>query len=324
MLGGSEKNWKEFEILTKSFSDDLISEIIYKQLDNLSGFNEYLNQCNSLPQLRMRQSLRITCARLLKYLKTYKFSKEDNEYDICILLNYWVYNRLNVILQSYNYSKIYQAFGEIGNIWSSFIEDNLKEVEKDTCKRMHNIVNHDDWRERKKLYDYYVNYSTIEKTIPNFTQKCPEYWTYVDSHTSLYEYFEKHCKNPKMKQKKADTLAKARQELQEGRSANQEQISGIPGSSEVSAGGSLMTRDGTHPVTQTGNILLGVVATSLTSGALYRFTPLGNMLRNRFGWNTNNMRNMHGGEYGLFDYASETYNPYTGGGEEHYIGYQPA
>ncbi|KNA00875.1 hypothetical protein PVNG_06207 [Plasmodium vivax North Korean] len=50
----------------------------------------------------------------------------------------------------------------------------------------------------------------------------------------------------------------------------------------------------------------------------------GNMLRNGFGRNNNNMRNMHGGKYALFDYASESFNPYAGGGEEHYIGYHPA
>ncbi|CAI7719040.1 Plasmodium vivax Vir protein, putative [Plasmodium vivax] len=76
-----------------------------------------------------------------------------------------------------------------------------------------------------------------------------------------------------------------------------------------------------HNVRMYGNVLLGVVATSMTSGALYRFTPLGNMIRNGLGWNNNNMRNFNGGDNGLFDYASESFNPYPG--EEHYIGYHP-
>ncbi|KMZ83358.1 hypothetical protein PVBG_06352 [Plasmodium vivax Brazil I] len=51
---------------------------------------------------------------------------------------------------------------------------------------------------------------------------------------------------------------------------------------------------------------------------------VGNMLRNRFGWNTNNMSNINGGDIRLYDYASESFNPYSGGAEEHYIGYHPA
>ncbi|EDL42533.1 variable surface protein Vir32, truncated, putative, partial [Plasmodium vivax] len=84
-----------------------------------------------------------------------------------------------------------------------------------------------------------------------------------------------------------------------------------------------LQRENTPPVTKAGNVLLGVVVTSMTSGALYKFTPLGNMLRNRFGW-SNNMRNFNGGDNGLFDYASESFNPFSVGGEEHYIGYHPA
>ncbi|KNA01765.1 hypothetical protein PVNG_05617 [Plasmodium vivax North Korean] len=73
--------------------------------------------------------------------------------------------------------------------------------------------------------------------------------------------------------------------------------------------------------TKAGHAFLGVVVTSMTSGALYKFTRLGSMLRNIFGRN-NNMRNFNGGDNGLFDYASESFNPYSG--EEHYIGYHPA
>ncbi|KMZ77347.1 hypothetical protein PVIIG_06107 [Plasmodium vivax India VII] len=126
---------------------------------------------------------------------------------------------------------------------------------------------------------------------------CPKYWNYVERHTPLYKYFDKHCSNqnykcPKfytdckkydprevlenfhchaeMKKKKADTLAKARQELPASIPPGQEANSGMLASSGFSAGGSHLTRDGTHQTTKTGDILLGVVATSLTSGALYR------------------------------------------------------
>ncbi|KMZ89402.1 hypothetical protein PVBG_05913 [Plasmodium vivax Brazil I] len=273
--------------------------MFYKKLDYLSGFNEYFDQCKSLSNLPNRQEVKIICARLLKYLENYKFSKKkDNEYDICILLNYWVYNKLNGILQSSNDSYIYRAFGDIERIWSSFIDDNLNETEYKTCKAISNTVIHYDWRERKELYDYCVNYDALKKILQSYETKCQEYWTYVENHTSIYEHFEKNCSNPQydcpgfyegckkykpkhvlsefkcntemMDKKVKETTAKARPSLQADIPAVQEPNSRMPTSPEFSSGDSHLTREGTHPATKTGDILLGVVATSLTSGALYR------------------------------------------------------
>ncbi|GAB69819.1 CYIR protein [Plasmodium cynomolgi strain B] len=86
----------------------------------------------------------------------------------------------------------------------------------------------------------------------------------------------------------------------------------------------------THTATKSGNTLLGVVVTSMTSGVLYKvkrislihmyyFTPLGTILRNAFRWNNNNMSNINGGYNRVYGYPSESFNPYSG--EKHYIGY---
>ncbi|SCA59770.1 Plasmodium vivax Vir protein, putative [Plasmodium vivax] len=277
---------------------------------------------------------------------------ESNAYNDCILLNYWTYSTLVSIFNSDDPSTIARPFAILQQIWNGIVEDPSYKSHNNKCIPDNKIATQNDWRERKALYDYCVNYDALKLTLEFFKDKCKDYWTYVDSHTSIYEYFEKLCSeendqcpkfydqcqkyDPKhvlptfvcneqmMKKKAENTAANARSTLPAGMPAGQEASSGMSNSSDISSGGLQSPHNGTHPAKKTGDILLGVVATSLASGALYRFTPLGNMLRNGFGRNNNNMRNMHGGEYALFDYASESFNPYAGGGEEHYIGYHPA
>ncbi|EDL42638.1 variable surface protein Vir4, putative [Plasmodium vivax] len=336
---------------------DIFGKQFYNYLNNYEDLNEYYLYCTSLGRLSSKikhSNLKILCEQLVKYLiSTYIIlNKEKLKYDPCILLNYWVYNRLVNIFGTDDISVINPSWSDLVLIWNDIVYKPSYEFKNNKCVPDDSIVTQNDWRKRKRLYEYCVNYDTIKKTIPNFGKACPEYWSYVKSHTSVFEYFEKYCSEKKyqcpkfydeckqhdpkkvletfdchnqmMKKQPEDAAANARSTLQAGMPAGQEASSGMSTSSEVSAGGSPLTRDGTHPATKTGDILLGVVATSLTSGALYRFTPLGRIIRNGLGWNNNNMRNMHGSEYGLFDYAPESFNPYTGGGEEHYIGYQPA
>ncbi|KMZ76916.1 hypothetical protein PVIIG_05802 [Plasmodium vivax India VII] len=288
--------------LLGSTPDDLFSEKFYNNLNDDDGLTVYYPDCISLGPVykdTKSRSLRILCAQLVKYLKTtyILFNKEKLKYNPCILLNYWLYSRLVNILRTEDSSVIALTLGKLELIWNDIVGHASYKSSYNKCVPDSSIVSQNDWRDRQKLYDYCVNYSTVENNIPYYEQTCPEYWSYVESHTSLYRKFEKLCfeekdKCPKfyneckqydpkyvllkfpcnaeMEQKKADTLAKARQELQAGKPAGQEANSGMLNSSEVSAGGSLLTRDGTHPAKRTGDILLGVVATTLTSGALYR------------------------------------------------------
>ncbi|KMZ88911.1 hypothetical protein PVBG_05840 [Plasmodium vivax Brazil I] len=284
MLLGSEQNWKEIERLAKSFSGDLYSEKFYKQLDNIEDFKIYFDKCESLPNLPKRKSLKIRCAKLLKYLKTNKFSKkEDNEYDTCILLNYWLYNRLNVILQSDDSSNIYRAFGEIGNIWSSFIEDNLNDVEKETCKHMHNIVNHYDWRKRKGLYDYCVNIDALKEIVLRYPRICNDVHEYIEDKAHLYEHFRNKCPSsdenvcPKFYEKCKHydpkdvlPLPGCQEKIIRERPATVPR----PQITDETDSGKETQRDfppeSSYAVGKFGDAFLGVVATTMTAGGLYK------------------------------------------------------
>ncbi|CAG9485334.1 unnamed protein product [Plasmodium vivax] len=336
MLWRSEQNWKEIERLTKSLSDELYSEKFYKELDGLREFKVYIPYCNSLNSLPKHQSLKITCAKILKYLKTNKFSKkEDNEYDTCILLNYWLYNRLNVILQSDNFYNIYRAFGDIGYIWSNFIANNLEDVENETCEHVSNIVSHLDWRKEKELYDYCVNYDALKKVVLRYPQICNDVHEYIEDKAYLYEHFKKHCTSsdenvcPKFYEKckmydpkDVLPLPGCHERIKRERSAD---VPKLPRADETDSGKETQGNfppESSYAVGKFGDVFLGVVATTMTAGGLYKFTPVGRMLRNGFGWNNSNMSNLNGVDNGLYGYASEAFNPYSG--EEHYIGYHPA
>ncbi|CAI7723931.1 Plasmodium vivax Vir protein, putative [Plasmodium vivax] len=72
-----------------------------------------------------------------------------------------------------------------------------------------------------------------------------------------------------------------------------------------------------------GNVLLEVVATSMTSGMIFKFTPLERRFRNGFGWNNYAPSNVNGEGNMLF---AETHDPFSPHSEEreHHIGYLPA
>ncbi|VUZ93910.1 PIR protein [Plasmodium vivax] len=353
MLGEKEKKWTEFHKSALSFSDELNSVKFNNLLFNVTNSSEYNEYCETLNSSRRSTAVKNICVKLLNYLKTNKFSNKPNsQYNVCTLLNYWVYDRLNLVLYSNNSDNsnyINRKFGEIVEIWNSFLIEKLKKPDDKTCVPDSRIVAYDDWKQRKELYEYYVDYYPIKQSLVPYPQRCKEFYQYVESKKPLYKYFNELCTSKytnmcpdfyaQCKEYDPDEVlstfnchqvmldekaaAAAKDSLNGGTFADTEPNSEGP-SSDMATVGTQNLRGESQNVRMYGNVLLGVVATSMTSGALYRFTPLGGMIGNGLGWNNNNMRNMHGGEYGLFDYGSESYNPFTGGGEEHYIGYQPA
>ncbi|KMZ96078.1 hypothetical protein PVNG_06375 [Plasmodium vivax North Korean] len=208
------------------------------------------------------------------------------------------------------------------------------------------MVSHKDWRKRKELYEYFVDYSPMKQIVDKYDERCNEFYVYVENKAPLYKHFERLCpnRNPNKCPEFYDDCKKynpkkvlltfnchhniTNKRKEDARSAPQraKALLGSATDSEYSDGRKKPFDDpvlsgNSHNVRMYGNVLLGVVATTMTSGVLYRFTPLGGMIRNGLGWNTNTMRNFNGGDIRLYDYASEPFNPYPG--EEHYIGYHP-
>ncbi|KMZ88925.1 hypothetical protein PVBG_06347 [Plasmodium vivax Brazil I] len=79
-------------------SEELHSEKFYHQLkfdnDNLSDYNK---ECDELKEPYNKQEIRRICKQVLKFLKT-RSSKSDDEKSVrddCVLLNYWIYDKLS-------------------------------------------------------------------------------------------------------------------------------------------------------------------------------------------------------------------------------------
>ncbi|SBT57144.1 PIR Superfamily Protein [Plasmodium ovale wallikeri] len=65
------------------------------------------------------------------------------------------------------------------------------------CKPNMNIDNYEDWKERRNLYEYYVNFDTLSKTAHRFDNVCEAYYKKIEGTKSLYKYFENKCSSDK-------------------------------------------------------------------------------------------------------------------------------
>ncbi|SBT56397.1 PIR Superfamily Protein [Plasmodium ovale wallikeri] len=65
------------------------------------------------------------------------------------------------------------------------------------CTPNMNIDNYEDWRERRNLYEYYVNFDILSKTSQRYDNVCEAYYKKIEGTKSLYKYFENKCSSDK-------------------------------------------------------------------------------------------------------------------------------
>ncbi|KNA01701.1 hypothetical protein PVNG_04727 [Plasmodium vivax North Korean] len=301
MWGTQIRQWDDIDVRDFSVDQGLYTAILYEQLENSLTSTSYDNYCGtSDTPLHGDRNIRNICATILNYLET-TYSKSDHTYDpydVCKLLNYWVYNSLNNVLHfsnSNNFNKISKVHGDIVIRWNNFNEDKLKETENKTCKPIINIAAYNDWEKRKELYEYYVDYSPIKTFLDFYPQGCRKFYHYVESKKKLYEHFKKHCTSDKKKGcpdfyeqcEKYDPdiilpTLKCRQEiinerkeaehsaLQRAKAHSVDDPNAQDESDDIKSFGASKLNKNSNNIRMYGNVLLGVVATSMTSGALYR------------------------------------------------------
>ncbi|KMZ77000.1 hypothetical protein PVIIG_06568 [Plasmodium vivax India VII] len=157
------------------------------------------------------------------------------------------------------------------------------------------MVNHKDWRKRKELYEYYVDYDQIIQYQEHIPERCNEIYQYIESKKTLYEYFKDRCRSsdenicPKFyaqckeygPKEVLSTISCHDQIIQERSTAErsvlqrEKEHSGSETDSEE-RDGRMLPHDAprlsgkSDNVTKLGNVLLGVVATTMASGGLYR------------------------------------------------------
>ncbi|SBT00783.1 PIR Superfamily Protein [Plasmodium ovale curtisi] len=337
-------------------TSDLFSEKFYNDMNiEYDDLTNYKQQCDTLIlSEKNKNEVKEICKKYLRYLDKNKtaWNVVNPEYDVCILLNYWIYYKLAYYFGLNNTDDINNAFSSFQYWWSYSINPlNIKQY-SEKCKPNFELVRHSDWQKRKELYDYCVNYNLIKQTVEYFNSDCQKYYKYIEEKSYIYDHFEELCNsggsncphfyykckdyNPnivlsklpchaEMEEKKAaeqavDMPQESRQELGSG---SHEFRPGFPG-----------IADGPHDTestsetsgigTKVGHSVLGIAPVLLSATALYRYTPVGSWIRKLGGYNPNNsMSDMNTGEIDEFSSYTQEPGDMLFGGTENYISYQP-
>ncbi|KMZ88878.1 hypothetical protein PVBG_06075 [Plasmodium vivax Brazil I] len=260
-------------------SIELPSQIFYHYLNFFNEeYKQHYKECKSLntPHNKDMKIIR-TCEKLVNYLKT-NYEEEENKGDLkdhhCNLLSYWIYEQLDKKIKS-GFHAILPTYAEYQMILSYVLNGpNASQAHK--CLRNVSVFAFDNWKERKDLYDYCVDYDKIIKLADTSYEKCKKYEKYIQEKSPLYEKFDnlyipeykkknpgfyKKCKgyNPEIVIGELKCDVKFSEERSKGDSHGQ----GLSGSTFFSGQNSDSTKT-------FGNVFLGVVVTSMTSGMLYK------------------------------------------------------
>ncbi|SBT84684.1 PIR protein [Plasmodium ovale] len=319
--------------LSQTYSSNLPSKIFYNDMQKeYPDLSKYSKQCDINIVDKNIDDIKNICKRILRYLENNRLLIDNKtQYDVCVLLNYWIHDTLTEILGPVNTSDdINSAFYILDQIWKHPNEHLKITNYYNKCQPNFDIFKNDDWKKRKELYEYYVDYSTLHGTAKSFTSQCETYYNKIEEKKPIYEYFDElciskpdkcpdfyhNCKNynPKLVLQElschGDILAK--------RSAASPAAPEIavatyhPSGQDQEIGTSTLISENSEIGTKVGQSVLGVAPVLLTATALYRYTPIGGWIRKLAGTNPNSMSNINGGVMdGYF------------GDSENYISYQP-
>ncbi|SCA83762.1 Plasmodium vivax Vir protein, putative [Plasmodium vivax] len=171
---------------------ELPSEKFYDWLDSyFISLSQYYSDCSSLnDNYKKNHGIYRLCAKVVKYIKSNpKIPSENHLKDHqCNLFNYWLYEQLDSYCKDGPHKPV-QIFGNFHRVLSGFTYY-PKDV---TCKLDNSIPMIPDRQDRKKLYDYCVDYKTILENYKHSKEKCNEYHTYVKNKIELYNKYQAFC-----------------------------------------------------------------------------------------------------------------------------------
>ncbi|SBS94082.1 PIR Superfamily Protein [Plasmodium ovale curtisi] len=348
-------NSTEFFKLFRKSSKDLFSDQFYEALNSDSpDLSKYDNQCNDLHVYKPKDEMIKICKKYLRYLEYCKLLHDDNSlYKVSLLFNYWLYGMLTHIYGANSTDKIRAGFGALQYKWTYFDYYRKNEPHYLKCKPNFEIVNHNDWDKRKKLYDYYVDYDILFGLAKSIDDKCETYYKKIEEKKSLYEHFDKQCLldkdncpnfYDKCKPYEPDSvlsqlpcheqIAREQNDAEAAeRSAAVEHTSGSeqdtvvgshgPGIPGFASGSEIEVTSETSQIgTKLGQSVLGITPVLLTASALYRYTPIGSWIRNLGKNSTNSISDMDGEMEGFLGYTQESGDILLDGTSD-YISYQP-
>ncbi|SBS93902.1 PIR Superfamily Protein [Plasmodium ovale curtisi] len=339
----------EHEELTGYNSEELNSERFYRSRNAQNvNLHKYSTHCNNIYALKQKNYMIYLCKIVLQYLEQstqWGDIESENDYDECILLNYWLYNELsNIFARETSY--INNAYASIETIWANLVKDKRETSYHNKCKPLFNeILNNSEWKKGKELYDYCINYKYIEQMCPYYGKECTAYCEYVKNKRYLYDHFEKACTTEesycphfydKCKMYNPKTVLKTLKcpdEINTPKDASPRAASLEAGAMHRSAEQGQRTSYGSHGTQSThesgeigkkvGHTFLGIAPVLLSATALYRYTPVGSWIRNLGGHNPNSISNMEGGEMEVFLPSTQESGDMIFSDTANYISYHP-
>ncbi|VUZ99758.1 PIR protein [Plasmodium vivax] len=168
----------------------LFSEKFYNDMNiEDNDLSDYSIYCDSIPWGKNGHEVKKICKKYITYLETSQILNVENpKYDVCILLNYWIYNELTKIFRDeQSLYLIERAFGSLQLVWNNLYL--YSRTNHNKCDPKFESVNHKDWENRKKLYDYYVDYNTLKNMAEIFDGNC-EYYKRINDMQTIFDYFD--------------------------------------------------------------------------------------------------------------------------------------
>ncbi|KMZ94978.1 hypothetical protein PVMG_05647 [Plasmodium vivax Mauritania I] len=182
--------------LFQSSPKELNSEKFYDALDsNSTDLTKYDQKCNNIQVNRNdREKMIPICKKYLRFLDTSKsWDGIFWKFDVSLLLNYWLYDKITHIYGTTESHVIGIGFGALQGIWDTFDSSRRENSYYKKCKPDPDKVKHDDWVNRKKLYDYYVDFDTLYGNGSAYDEICRVYYQKIKEIIPVCKYFEGKC-----------------------------------------------------------------------------------------------------------------------------------
>ncbi|SBS89594.1 PIR Superfamily Protein [Plasmodium ovale curtisi] len=310
----------------RNTTKELFSDKIYEAMNSDSqDLFKYNHECNKINVRNHKDKMIKVCEKFLRFLeKSTLWNEMNSGYDVSILLNYWIYERLAGYFDYYTKIETYH----------------------ERCKHNLDTTELEDWENRKKLYDYYVHYDYLYKMTYTFHSNC-EYYKKIEEKTSLFKHFDELCVtnenkcpkfynqcqsyNPKsvlpllpydskIKANKAATKRDSAVNHSPGHGKDPRAGGNGPGLQGIENGSHI--RDSISETskigTKVGHSVLGIAPVLLTATALYRYTPVDSWVGKIGGYDSNSVSDID-------EFSSYTQEPEDmfSNNSGNYISYQP-
>ncbi|SBT57721.1 PIR Superfamily Protein [Plasmodium ovale wallikeri] len=146
--GKSERGPPSLSVI---YSIDLHAEKFYNDMKKeYPSLTKYTSLCDTNIVHNNINYIKNICKRILRYLENNTaWSDKDSGYDICVHLNYWIYDELIDVFGDESTSEnINSAFDILQMMWKHPIEKLERTKYYQKCTPNMNIDNYEDWKER--------------------------------------------------------------------------------------------------------------------------------------------------------------------------------